>query len=348
MMHFGHANALRQARLLGDFLVVGVHSDKDILEHKGPTVMNEKERYEAVRACKWADEVVEAAPYNTQLSYLIKYDCDFVAHGDDIVLNSDGVDTYEEVKKAGKFKIVKRTEGISTTDLVGRMLLLTKSHHQQVDDNNISNIIPKGELKEMSQTKSYTKISHFLPTARKIVQFSDGLVEPKPSEKIIYIDGGFDLFHVGHIRALQAAKKHGDYLIVGIHTDEDINKARGQNHPVMNLHERTLGVLSCRYVNEVVIGAPWILSKEMLLSMKINVVVSGVIRTDMYSHIDDHCYKAASELGIFKQIDSTSDITTSTVIERILNNYERYDKRNKKKEQRECQFIEEQEKKRKN
>ena len=45
MMHYGHANALRQAKLEGDFLVVGVHSDADITKHKGPPVMNEAERY---------------------------------------------------------------------------------------------------------------------------------------------------------------------------------------------------------------------------------------------------------------------------------------------------------------
>ncbi len=46
MMHFGHANALRQCKVLlgADQLVVGVHSDKEILAHKGPPVMNEEER----------------------------------------------------------------------------------------------------------------------------------------------------------------------------------------------------------------------------------------------------------------------------------------------------------------
>ena len=51
MMHYGHANALRQAKLEGDFLVVGVHSDADITEHKGPPVMNEAERY----VSRWID-----------------------------------------------------------------------------------------------------------------------------------------------------------------------------------------------------------------------------------------------------------------------------------------------------
>lgn len=39
MMHYGHANALRQAKEMGDILVVGVHSDAEIEANKGPTVM---------------------------------------------------------------------------------------------------------------------------------------------------------------------------------------------------------------------------------------------------------------------------------------------------------------------
>jgi ethanolamine-phosphate cytidylyltransferase len=299
-------------------------------------------RYEAVRACRWVDEVVEDAPYTTQLSYLEKYNCDFVVHGDDLVMTSDGTDCYEQVKKANKFKTVKRTEGVSTTDLVGRMLLLTKSHHKSTsNDEQALEGVNHNSLKSMTsipetQGKSYTKISHFLPTSRKIVQFSEGLHDPKTTDKIVYIDGGFDLFHIGHILALKDAKEMGDYLIVGIHTDEDINRVRGANHPVMNIHERVLSVLSCKYVNEVVIGAPWKITKEMIDSMKINLVLSGVIRTDSGT---ESCYEVPIKLGIYKQIESKSDLTTTTVISRILKNFELYDKRNKKKEAKEALII---------
>lgn len=46
MVHFGHANSLRQAKALGDKLVVGVHTDAEIQKHKGPPVFTEEERYE--------------------------------------------------------------------------------------------------------------------------------------------------------------------------------------------------------------------------------------------------------------------------------------------------------------
>ena len=48
MVHFGHANSLRQAKALGDYLVVGVHTDEEISKHKGPPVFTQEERYTAI------------------------------------------------------------------------------------------------------------------------------------------------------------------------------------------------------------------------------------------------------------------------------------------------------------
>lgn len=48
LMHYGHANALRQAKALGDELVVGVVSDEEIVANKGPPVLSMEERYECV------------------------------------------------------------------------------------------------------------------------------------------------------------------------------------------------------------------------------------------------------------------------------------------------------------
>lgn len=44
LMHAGHFNAVRQAKALGDILVVGVHTDEEIKRCKGPPVMNDNER----------------------------------------------------------------------------------------------------------------------------------------------------------------------------------------------------------------------------------------------------------------------------------------------------------------
>ncbi|XP_008937267.1 PREDICTED: ethanolamine-phosphate cytidylyltransferase-like, partial [Merops nubicus] len=135
MVHYGHSNQLRQARAMGDYLIVGVHTDEEIAKHKGPPVFTQEERYKMVQAIKWVDEIAPGAPYVTTLETLDKYNCDFCVHGDDITLTIDGKDTYEEVKAAGRYRECKRTQGVSTTDLVGRMLLMTKAHHSNIDED---------------------------------------------------------------------------------------------------------------------------------------------------------------------------------------------------------------------
>ncbi len=57
-----------------------------------------------MKACKWVDEVTLDAPYQTTLTTLDKFNVDFAVHGEDISVNSDGTDSYEEVKRAGRFK----------------------------------------------------------------------------------------------------------------------------------------------------------------------------------------------------------------------------------------------------
>eukprot|EP01083_Nonionella_stella_P155071 500437_1 len=62
VMHSGHYNAIRQAKALGDILVVGVRMDAEIARNKRKPVMRNDQRMAAVKACKWADEVVFPAP----------------------------------------------------------------------------------------------------------------------------------------------------------------------------------------------------------------------------------------------------------------------------------------------
>lgn len=46
-----------------------------------------------------------------------------------MIISEDGSDGYYEMKKTKRIKIVKRTEGISTTDLIGRLLMMSRDHH---------------------------------------------------------------------------------------------------------------------------------------------------------------------------------------------------------------------------
>lgn len=338
MVHFGHANACRQAKALGDYLIVGVHSDEEITKHKGPPVFNEEERYKMVKGIKWVDEIVENAPYVTTLETLDKYDCDFCVHGDDITLTAEGIDTYHIVKTNNRYREVKRTQGVSTTDLVGRMLLLTKTHHEQ-DESKLPN--PE-QTKQMGSsscssnevTSPWTKSCQFLATTNKIIQFSSGR-EAKSNDRIVYTAGAFDLFHVGLLDFLEQAKKQGDYLIVGLHSDPVVNRYKGQNYPIMNVHERTLSVLACKYVDEVVIGAPYSVTKELMDHFKVDIVVHGT--TEVSPDLDgSDPYSEPKRQSKFKTIESGNPLTTADIVARIINHRLEYETRNRKKEAKEA------------
>lgn len=99
-------------------------------------------------------------------------------------------------------------------------------------------------------------------------------ISPRPGQRIIYVDGGFDLFSSGHIEFLRQVVKREDelghssgwfenaaskarikeagedygpaFVIAGIHDDTVINYWKGVNYPIMNIFERGLCVLQCR------------------------------------------------------------------------------------------------------
>lgn len=322
MMHYGHANVLRQAKALGDYLVVGVHSDAEITANKGIPVTKEEERYAAVRACKWVDEVVPGAPFTTSLEVMDKYDCQYCVHGDDIVLCADGLDTYDAIKKANRFWMCKRTPGVSTTDIVGRMLLRTKEHHSNISGG------------------ASTTGRVMLPTSSRIVQFSNGPnCVPKPGQKVVYVDGAFDMLHQGHYEFLKKAKEgvnggKDDFVIVGIHDDSCVNQHKGLNLPIMNLHERALSLLACRWVDEIIIGAPWAPTAELIKGASgyaIDAVCHGKTNIITSDEQNDP-YAVAKEMGIYEEIDSGfPDISSNDLIDRIMMRREEYEKRNEKK-----------------
>jgi len=334
MVHYGHANQLRQSKQMGDQLIVGVHTDEDIALHKGPPVFTQEERYKMVRAIKWVDEVVEGSPYIPTVKTLEKYNCDFCVHGDNISLSADGVDTYHLFKSAGKYKECSRTQGVSTTELVGRMLLATKSHHNLASD-------PDEKTKKLAQSprahSPWTKCSKFLPTSTKIVQFAEGR-DPRPGDKIVYTVGSFDLFHVGHVDFLEKASQLGDYVIVGLLTDHESNKNFGYNYPIMNLHERVLSVLACRYVDEVVIGAPYNVTRETMEHFDVDVVVHGnsaPLRFDTGK--DPFAYPKS--IGKFQTVDSGNTLTAPDIVQRIILNRLQYEHQNRAKEAKELALL---------
>ena len=78
-------------------------------------------------------------------------------------------------------------------------------------------------------------------------------IERRKGARIVLANGCFDLFHVGHIRYLAGARALGDILIVGINSDAQVRKLKGENRPFMPERERAEIVSAFKFVDLVTI-----------------------------------------------------------------------------------------------
>ena len=90
-------------------------------------------------------------------------------------------------------------------------------------------------------------------------------------KKIVFTNGCFDLLHVGHIRYLSNAKKLGDFLIVGLNSDESVKILKGQNRPINKFEDRAMLLSALRSVDLV------IMFEEQTPENLINKVVPNVL-----------------------------------------------------------------------
>jgi ethanolamine-phosphate cytidylyltransferase len=403
--HHGHTGVMLQSRRLGNELLVGLHSDEDIKANKGPTVMNLEERIAAVDACRFSTKCVPHAPYVTSIPWISHYGCKYVCHGDDITSDASGEDCYRYVKKAGRMKIVPRTPGISTTDLVGRMLMCTKEHFIR----NLRDVLAGNEGRGSEEDRKtrgeqmmkrireyaaapngkdkWAEIYDFVPRHRPIerrmsqLKPSDNLerikghdhgkgvfdkmvpgLPPRPGQRIVYVDGGFDLFSSGHIAFLQLVTKlehdlgsergwftedakkqrtadHGldygpAYVVAGIHTDEVVNHYKGINYPIMNIFERGLCVIQCAYIHCVIFTAPYVPNSTYLKNLPCGMpdVVYHGPTSEMGRTVEDP-YVDAKSLGVFVETERHrfQEVNAANIVKRILDRRGEYEERQRKK-----------------
>lgn len=308
------------------------------MKFKGPTVMKNEERYSAVRQCKWVDEVIEDVPYVTSLEMVKKFGVHYVVHGEDITYDENGNCSYSEVMDAGMFLLIQRTRGVSTTDIVGRMLTMTNKD-EQIPNSPLSNSRTEKYMEGVLARPTEFLVPYnpydppirnkYLLTTKQLIAFSTPSRKLESHYKIVYVDGGFDMFHVGHGEFLRKCRELGDYLIVGLHEDSDIAFHKGENYPIMNLYERCLSVLSCKYVDDIIIGSPFIVTEKLLSDYNIHLVCHGSV---FEKEVRSDPYAVPKKLGIYREVESPlPKITTSVIVKRIIDNSKEYEERNRKK-----------------
>ncbi|QUI69637.1 adenylyltransferase/cytidyltransferase family protein [Pseudoalteromonas sp. M8] len=118
--------------------------------------------------------------------------------------------------------------------------------------------------------------------------------------------GTFDVFHVGHVNILERAKALGDYLIVGISSDE-LNFAKKGRNPIYSIADRLKIICSLRFVDEVFVEESLELKAQYIKDFDADVLVMGDDwkgKFDIYKDICDVVY-----------LERTPSISTTEIIE---------------------------------
>ena len=120
-----------------------------------------------------------------------------------------------------------------------------------------------------------------------------------------------DMFHIGHLNLIKRAKEAGDYLIVGVHSDEDIGSYK--RRPVIPENDRYEIIRSCRYVNEVIESAPLVMTRKFIEKNNIDLVVRGDDITPELLRQQ----AVPNEMGIMRYVPRTEGTSTTKIIKKI-------------------------------
>merc|ERR1712131_62124 len=191
-----------------------------------------------------------------------------------------------------------------------------------VVDRSGSNMVTKGKTQPAIFASPEGHEGDFKPCT-KVEAASGTLGRPVR----IYADGIYDLFHAGHARQLMQCKNlfENVHLIVGCCSDEMTHRLKGKT--VNTEWERYENLSHCRYVDEIIKDAPWVLTHEFLNKHHIDFVAHDEAPYTTGNSTDGDIYKWIKDLDRFCATQRTEGVSTSDLITRIIKNYDMYIRR---------------------
>lgn len=137
------------------------------------------------------------------------------------------------------------------------------------------------------------------------------------NKKVVFTNGCFDLIHAGHIDYLSKAKTLGDVMIVGLNSDDSVQRIKGKKRPILKESERAFILSNIEHVDYVVIfdqDTP----EQLIAKLIPDILVKGADWD-----IEDIAGKeiVVANGGEVKTITFVNEQSTSKIIDIILERY---------------------------
>jgi rfaE bifunctional protein nucleotidyltransferase chain/domain len=155
-------------------------------------------------------------------------------------------------------------------------------------------------------------------SARDRVLPRDELVSRLKTERrgktLVFTNGCFDLLHAGHVRAIEAARRLGDILVVGVNADASVRRLKGNTRPIIPEMQRAELIAALKPVDYVVI-----------FSETTSIETIRLLRPDVHVKSGDYCVEEMPETpfvraagGRVEIVPMVAGLSSTNIVERIV------------------------------
>jgi ethanolamine-phosphate cytidylyltransferase len=138
-------------------------------------------------------------------------------------------------------------------------------------------------------------------------------------KRVVYVNGVFDMFHIAHMRLLNEAKKNGTYIIVGVHTDEDVVVYKPKS-PILTFKERCDAIKKSGLADKVIVAPLYMKEDEGDSFIKLHNI--DLVRcSSEYDDVADQYYESPRRLGKLKVLERMDGMSSSEIKKRVIEKY---------------------------
>ncbi|GAA4835442.1 D-glycero-beta-D-manno-heptose 1-phosphate adenylyltransferase [Algivirga pacifica] len=156
-----------------------------------------------------------------------------------------------------------------------------------------------------------------METKDKIMSLQELLLQraqwKKNNEKVVFTNGCFDILHLGHIDYLEKARHKGERLIIGVNTDESVQRLKGPQRPINNEYARSRMLAALAFVDAVIL-----FGEETPLELIQQIIPDILVKGNDYT-IDTivGADVVMTHGGTVETIELVEGFSTTSIIEKI-------------------------------
>lgn len=160
-----------------------------------------------------------------------------------------------------------------------------------------------------------TKVIKTILSYSQLISFRSLINLKRLDKRVVVTNGCFDILHAGHVAMLEKARSLGDYLIVGINSDESVRKLKGPTRPINNQENRKKVLEALRCVDFVQIFDDTNAARFLKVAKPVIYVKAADYNLDNMNKEERDVLKACHSSVIF--VDFVPNLSTTKIVKAL-------------------------------